>query len=248
MPHNRKALAWLMVALLVLAGCSSTPRVVETKPNPTAVSPEIRAKIEADPEVQTLVTLAKNEGKEPDWTKATQSADSNGSLVVQVPIYVSEDTLELVVVTFEQNRVTSLLFSRVSREREKEPIALAFSDLKTHLLVNGIVDPSQDRPVFQKIILGINRVGSTQTLGDLLEIQSFERDNLHYSQANCSEIIANYIAATAALAAATYALFATCNPFTFWTPACLVALVSYSLALSSYNYWANQMIRYGCAY
>ncbi|GAO73935.1 putative uncharacterized protein [Meiothermus ruber H328] len=88
MLHNRKALAWLMVALLVLAGCSSTPRVVETKPNPTVVTPEIRAQIEADPEVQTLILLAKNEGKGLDWTKATQSADSNDSLVVQVPIYI----------------------------------------------------------------------------------------------------------------------------------------------------------------
>ncbi|ADD27018.1 hypothetical protein [Meiothermus ruber] len=248
MLHNRKALAWLMVALLVLAGCSSTPRVVETKPNPTVVTPEIRAQIEADPEVQTLILLAKNEGKGLDWTKATQSADSNDSLVVQVPIYISEETLELVVVTFEQNRVTSVLLSRLSREREKELIALAFSDLKTHLVVNGTVDPSQGRPVFQKVIWGINRVGSTQTLGDLLELQSLERDSLHYSQANCSEIIANYVAATAALVAATYALYATCNPFTFWTPACLIAVVSYSLALSSYNYWANQMIRHGCVY
>ncbi|WP_027878530.1 hypothetical protein [Meiothermus cerbereus] len=244
--HNRKALAWLMVGLLVLAGCSSTPRVVETQPNPNAVSAATRALIEADPHFQLVARLAAQESKHPDWSKATQTADSNGRLVIQVPIWWDENNLELLIATIEQEQVLSILLSRVTFEKTEQSTRLAFSDLSTNLVVTGLVKPSQGRPVFHKIAWGVRK--GTHSLDGLFEVQAFEKDSLQHQQANCAEIIANFIAATAALVAATYSLYASCNPFTFWTPVCLAALVGYSLAVSTYYYWLNQLNRYGCVY
>lgn len=67
---------WLMVELLVLAACSSTPKVVETQPNPSTISPEIRAQIEANPEFQLVARLAVQEGKQVTWAQAFQSEDA----------------------------------------------------------------------------------------------------------------------------------------------------------------------------
>ncbi len=242
--HNRKALAWLMVGLLVLAGCSSTPRVVETQPNPNAVSASTRALIEADPHFQLVARLAAQESKHPDWSKATQTTDSNGRLVIQVPIWWDENSLELLTATIEQEQVLSVLLSRVTFDKTEQSIRVAFSDISTNLAVTGLVEPSQGQPVFHKIAWGVRK--GTHSLDELFEVQAFEKDSLQYQQANCAEITANFIAAAAALTVATYSLFASCNPFTFWTPPCLAALIAYSLALNSYYYWANQMTRYGC--
>ncbi|GEM83786.1 hypothetical protein MHY01S_19520 [Meiothermus hypogaeus NBRC 106114] len=225
------------------AACSSTPRVVETGQAPEPIPAAYRALIEAHPDFQMVATLAEKEGKRVDWSKATQSTDPSGRWVAQIPLWWDENTLELLAVTLNHQQAISLVLSRVTFQAQGEPVQIAFTELTTGLAVVGLVSSEFGRPAFQMVKWGASK--NALSINSLLAVQVDRTEMPSFQQANCAEIVAQLIAAGAALALATYGLSA-CNPFTFWTPWCLAALAGYALALSNYNYWANQAIRYGC--
>lgn len=242
----RTASVGLMILLLILAACSSTPRVVETGQAPEPIPAAYRALIEAHPDFQMVATLAAKEGKRVDWSKATQSTDPSGRWVVQIPLWWDSNGFELITVGIDRGQVTSVLLSRVEVSGEVQALEVAFTDLSTQLAVVGLVGLNQDKPVFEMSSWG--RSKNTLSLQGLLTVESNGNSGLTKQQASCAEVIAQLTLAIAGLAAATYGLYAACNPFTWWTPACLAALVGYALAYSNYNYWVNQANRYGCIY
>jgi len=141
--------------LLVLAGCSSTSRVEKTGPQPEAIAAAYRALIEAHPDFQMVAVLAEKEGKGVDWSKATQSTDPSGRWVAQIPLLWDEDNLELLIVTIEPERVSSVLLSRIGLVREKQAAQIALTDLSTRMVTTATVKTTEAKPVLQNVAWGL---------------------------------------------------------------------------------------------
>ncbi|WP_337867908.1 hypothetical protein [Meiothermus sp.] len=232
MLHNRKALAWLMVGLLVLAGCSSTPRMVETQPDPSVVSPEIRAQIEAFPEFQLVARLVAQEGKRVAWARASQATDVEGRTVVQIPLWWDEQGIVVLVATVGHGRVSGLLLSRVSNTGD---VKIAVADLVSKMTLTASVFFEQGNPKMRNELLAPTK--GISSLGELFEVRVEDAISLNQQnvmpQQNCQILLANAAAATAALAAATAYMVNTCL-FAWWTPACWIAATYYASALVAY--------------
>jgi hypothetical protein len=218
--HNRKALAWLMVGLLVLAGCSSTPRVVETQPNPNAVSPEIRAQIEATPEFQLIARLAAQEGKDPDWSRGSQINEQNGKTITQIPLGQGKTTQEIIVVALENDVVISTLLVSVSKSEDRSDVAIA--DLGREMTITGVVVGGAKQSVEQ---VTVGRLGASTSISSMLS------PDLNYVSVQCSLSDPDIVTAIAALIVATAGLSACFVPFSPW---CAWALAGYYLALDNY--------------
>lgn len=222
MLHNRKALAWLMVGLLVLAGCSSTPRVVETKPNPTAVSPEIRAQIEANPEFQLVARLAAQEGKYPDWSNAAQTVDSSGEAITRIPLGTDHNGQWTLIIASEGAEIGSVLLTYLSSDSQNQRIAIA--DINRNLAVTGSVAKADAKPSVQNMVIG--KIAAFTSLSSLIS-----PDNNNVS-VQCDPRDPDIVLAIAGLLLATAGLVACAIPFSPW---CGAALAAYAVALASYN-------------
>ncbi len=228
MLHNRKALAWLMAALLVLAGCSSTPRVVETKPNPTAVSPEIRAQIEANPEFQLVARLAAQEGKYLNWSDSRLSKDSSHGTLVYIPLLLAQDRVQLVVVNYSENNINITVTSGDIINNEE--MILRTVDFDRNVV--AMVRITSELSAFSSTSVKMYEIGSinnqAQSLDELFRPVGSKKVNLDevsQQQRPCGREEALVAAASAAYAAAQAAVGSACGwGALFWTPQCWIAI------------------------
>jgi hypothetical protein len=225
-----------MVLLLLFVGCSGTPIVVESA-GPTESIPAVtRSLIEADPKFQTVVTVAATEGKVVNWSKASQTTDANGQKVVQLPLWWDDHNMELLIIAIEQDRVSNVLLSRITLQKEKETAQIALADLSTGLAMTGRVISAQGKPVLDQVVWGAGE--GVSTLDQLLRPvpEATEVTKL------CNWSHPDVVLATAALTLATQAMYAACW-WAWWTPACWLAVVAYGVTLLSYN---NVLRQHGC--
>jgi hypothetical protein len=246
--QNRKALAWLMVGLLVLAGCSSTPRVVETQPNPNAVSAATRALIEADPHFQLVARLAAQENKHPDWSKATQHTDSNYGFVVQIPLWFDEYNLQMVIVRISGDNIDVVVSS--AKKEARDVMEIAVVDMASKTVSSARVASWSGDPSSSVGRLAIGTVSSQPASLDQLEVgqvnyqaQSIDEllkpvraKNLNLSDVTqqsrpCGREEAILASASLTLLAAYQALGPLCGWGTLlWTPPCWGAISAYVAA------------------
>ncbi|GIW33929.1 hypothetical protein [Meiothermus sp.] len=221
----RTASVCLMVLLLILAACSSTPRVVETGQAPEPIPAAYRAMIEAHPDFQMVATLAAKEGKRVDWSKATQSTNPSGRWVAQIPLWWDENMLELLIVTIEHEKVVDVLLSRITFEREMQTAQIAFTDLSTRVVAIAKLSTVEGKAVLQQVIWGIGKGASS--ISQMLQPNPTEISRL------CNWQHPDIVLAITGLTLATQAMYATCS-WGWWMPACWGAVAAYGVALVSY--------------
>ncbi len=215
-----------------LAGCSSTPRVVETQPNLNAVSPEIRALIEATPEFQLIARLAAQEGKRVEWARASQAMGADGRTVVQIPLWWSEQGVELLVVAVERGRVADFLFSRVSKS---DDIQIAVANLISKTTLTASITYEQGQPKMTNQLMAPMK--GVSNLNELFEVSVSDAMSISHqtviTQQNCQSLLLQLAAAASALTVQTGKMMLTCF-FAWWTPACWYEMGLYVAALLAY--------------
>lgn len=167
-----------------------------------------------------------------DWSKATQSTDPSGRWVVQIPLWWDENTLELLIVAIEHERVVDVMLSRITLAQDEKAVRVAFAHLGSKLAMKGLVTITQGKPVLEHVMWG--RTKGTTSVGELVTISDTAvSPDVRSQQVNCNVLLAQLAAASAALAATTAYMLSTCAAL-WWAPPCWIALGYYAAALLAY--------------
>jgi len=158
----------MMVLLMLLASCTSVPRVKQNPNQANPLSTQIRSLLETNAQIVELSAILSRENKKIDWSRAAQTTDKEGTTIVQLPVLFNETTLELIAVSVNENQVTAVILSRLTREDQS--VRFEIANLDSGAAVSGTVSSENGQAKIERSRVGKSS-GRSSVAGILMVVE-----------------------------------------------------------------------------
>jgi hypothetical protein len=122
--------------------------------------------LETNAQIVEWSALLIRDNKRINWSEAAQTTDQAGVTTVQLPVVLSETTLEVIAVRIQEGQVSNVVFSRVIQEDQATRVAIA--NLESGVVVSGKFSQASVQSQVENLQVGIS--AGRSSVADILTI------------------------------------------------------------------------------